>query len=153
MTRLHTARRWSTGARILLAGAVFVLIAGLTTAGVAATVIYRSGTIGVEVDSRDTDLSVVVPAGLAHVAIALVPSHLLADVTRELQPWVPMVEDGYRELLAAPDFTMVEVRDGDDHIVIRKKGRSIDVLVEGVDERIEVSVPLRTIGYVLDKLS
>jgi len=153
MTTPRTSRRWSTGARILLVCATLFLLAGVTTAGVAAAVIYRSGTIGVEVESDDADVSVVVPAGLAHLVIALVPSHLFDEVTEELRPWVPVVEDGYRELLAAPDFTMVEIHDGDNLVVVRKSGRSIDVTVEDGDDRIEVSVPLRTFGYIIDKLS
>lgn len=153
MTPPRTSRRWSTGARILLVCATLFLLAGVTTAGVAAAVIYRAGTIGVEVESSDVDVSVVVPAGLARLAISLVPSHLCDELTAELRPWIPVVEDGYRELLAAPDFTMVEVHDGDDRVFVRKVGRSIDVLVIDGADRVAVSVPLETFGYLIDKLS
>jgi hypothetical protein len=154
MNNPPTPRRWSTGARLLLAFAALSLVVALTTAGVAAAAILHAGTIGVEVENDDgTDVSVVVPAGLANVAIALVPTHLLGEVRDELDRWVPVAESGYREFLEAPDFTLVEINDGDEHVTVRKVGRRVEILVEADGERVHVRLPLRTVGRVLDKLS
>jgi len=155
MTATPTGRRWSSGARLLLGFAALSLVLALATAGVAAAALFHGGTIGVDVESDNgRDISIAIPAGLANVAIALAPAHLLDEhVKGELGRWLPAAGSGYREFLEAPDFTLVEVQDRDEHVTIRKIGGSLDILVDSAGQRCRIRLPLRTVGRVLDKLS
>jgi hypothetical protein len=149
----------STTRLALIAGIGLVLIA---TIGIGATTaaIYRGGTISVDVRTDDgTDVAFSVPAGLAEMALALVPATTLRTLVDELGPlpaqlsqiW-PAVRSSYHELERAEDFVLVDVRDGDETTLVQKRGRVLLIDVVGDDVRCHVAIPLATLQSVLIKL-
>ena len=56
------------------------------------------------------------------------------------------------ELTRCPDATLVEVRDHDEHVIVRKVGNALTVRVDTNDEDLEIVVPVRTLDRVARKL-
>ena len=151
-----------TGVRLVLiiVTAVVVLFVGVIAAGTAA--LYQSGTIAVQVSGTHggPQIDVAVPAGLANIALALVPvvsidvlgDSDLREWCNELRGWMPTAQAAIDALAAQPDFTLVEVSDGDDHVTIRKEGRKLVIEVDSPDERIRASIPLTTVREFCKKL-
>ena len=137
-----------------------MIVIGSIAVGATAAAIYRAGAIAVDVESNEgMELSFRLPAGLANVAIALVPAGPLRELSAEWEPWSaeleplwPALRTTYRELAQAPDFVLVEVRGTDEGLVVRKRGTRLVVDFSSDDERVHVVVPLRTVKRVLDKL-
>lgn len=48
----------------------------------------------------------------------------------------------------APDFTLLEVEDGDDHVTIRKEGRTLRLRVDSRDALVNVSIPQSTFDSI-----
>jgi hypothetical protein len=143
----------------LVVGISLVVICAIAV-GATAAAIYRAGAIIVDVESNEgMELSVRVPAGLADVAIALVPAEPLREFadelqlwTAELEPWWPAVRTSYRELAEAPDFVLVEVSGTEERLVVRKRGTRLVIDFSSDGERVHVVVPLRTVERALNKL-
>jgi len=144
----------STGTRLLLAIFAGIFLLTTITVGAAVAAVYHAGTIAVDVRPEDdSHISVAIPAAIANLAIALVPSEVISDMTEELEPVWPTVQAAARELDEAPDFTLLEVTSSDSHIQIRKKERRLLITVEDDGERVSVALPLATIRKIVDKLS
>jgi hypothetical protein len=124
---------------------------------VTAAAIYSGGAISVSVEEGDGGgLSISVPAGLANLAIAMVPSTVIdgavEEVRDELEPWIPAVRDAWRTLEEAPDFVLVEVTSPGEHIRVEKRGRQLVVFVEDGRDRVHVALPLKTVDRIVAKL-
>ncbi len=148
--------RMSKTARIILIAMVAVTVLVVATVGAAAATVYRAGTIAVRVDDNNGDrIAVTVPAGLARIAIAAIPASVLGealDELDELDPWMPAARAGWTELAEAPDFVLVEVQGRNESVIVRKQGRQLVVHVDSPDARVDVTVPLGTVGALLAKL-
>jgi hypothetical protein len=143
----------SLGTKIFLGLFAAALILALATVGAAAAAVYHSGSIAVEVHSREgSGVAVQVPAGLAHVAIALAPTHLLGEAIAEIEPVWPSVEAAARVLDEAPDFTLLEIRSRGEHVIVAKERGRLLVLVDSEGESVRVALPLRTVRRIVDKL-
>jgi hypothetical protein len=154
----------SRGARLLvliLVGAVLLVTAGV---GVATAAIVRGGTVALDTHDADgREVSVHVPAALIDLALLLVPDRTFSLALEQaalehagriegIDGVVPALRDAWGELAAAPDFTLVEVRDDADHVLVQKRGGNLVVQVEGDDLRLDLSVPLRTVSRALRKI-
>lgn len=135
-----------------------VLVMSLAIGGAVAA-IYEGGTLAVDVRGRDggAKIAVGVPAGLANLAIALVPSNALpveevAPIAEELRPYRPVIQAALDELSELPDFVLVEVDSRDEHVLVKKVNRKILVLVESDGSEIKVSIPLTTVRQFFNKL-
>ena len=146
----------ATGAKILLVvvGGGIILMAATVAAGAAA--IYSGGTITVDVEERNGGgVSVHVPAALANLALALVPNHLveraIEDVSDEIEPYLPALQNAWDEFERAPDFVMVEVRGRNEHVRVEKKDGKLLVTVNDNGDDLRVEVPLRTLRRIVRK--
>ena len=110
--------------------------------------IVQDGFVHVSVDesSKDgTHLHLVVPAELATIAAHFAaPKHLEGHQT-ELRALLPALKLSAAELAKLPDSVLVEVRDGQQHVVISKSGDGLSVEEESPQEHVKVWVPLRAI--------
>lgn len=138
-------------------GAGLMLLSAMAV-GTAATSFYQAGSIAVQVQGSDgTDVSIRVPAGLANLAIALVPGDLpsrfdgLEEIPEEARAYLPALDRLGDVLAEAPDFVMVEVHDGDEHVRVEKRRRSLIIDVTSDDGRVHVEVPVRTLRKALNK--
>lgn len=143
----------SLGTKIFLGLFASALVLSMATVGVTAAAVYHAGSIAVEVEPQDgSGLSIHLPASLANLAIALAPADLVTDAITELEPVWPSVEAAARVLDEAPDFTLLEVRSTDEHVVIAKKRGRLLILVDADGETVRVAVPLGTVRRVVEKL-
>jgi hypothetical protein len=71
----------------------------------------------------------------------------------DLGEWGPMVRELLEELDDCPDFTLVEVKEDDVWVRVRKKRGKLVVEVEEPSTSIKVSVPTRTIRRTVSRLT
>ena len=144
----------STAARLLIAVVAFVVLAFAVAVGATTAAVYRHGSVRVEVEpANGGEIRVSVPAGLANLAIAVMPDEVLSEVSDELAPYFETLRVAGRELSGLPDFTLLEVRSRDERVIIRKVGRKLVIHVESSNERVHVEVPIRTVERVATRLA
>jgi hypothetical protein len=118
-----------------------------TTAALTGYVI-QDGFVHVSVDesSKDgTHLHLVVPAQLAPLAAHFAPPNRFEGHERELRALLPALRMSALELVKLPDSVLVEVRDGDEHVLISKAGDGLSIEEDSPQEHVKVWVPLRAI--------
>jgi len=118
-----------------------------TTAALTGYVI-QDGFVHVSVDesSKDgTHLHLVVPAQLAPLAAHFAPPKHFEGHERELRALLPALKLSAIELAKLPDSLLVEVRDGDQHVLISKAGDGLSIEEDSPQEHAKVWVPLRAI--------
>jgi hypothetical protein len=143
----------SWGTRVFLALAFGVTLMLAAAVAVSAAAVHHAGAIAVEFEPDGGDqTSVRFPAALANLAIMIVPAEPLREITGEFDSVWPALRDGLDELVRAPDFVLLEVRERDEHVVVRKVGRRLVVTVETGDERVRLELPLTTVRRVVSKL-
>lgn len=148
----------SAGARILLAVIVGGTLLAAATVAAAAAAIYGGGTIAVQVEAaRGSAVSVRVPAGLADLALGLVPGTLvteaLRDAPEELEDCWDALQDSWDAFARAPDFVMLEVAGPDHGVRVEKRGGRLLVDVDTDGERIRVAVPVSTLRKLIHRLA
>jgi hypothetical protein len=118
----------------------------LGTALVAGAAVSSEGFIHVKVHEKQPDgenVNLFLPAALATAALHFVPNRdLSAHDSAHLRSWLPMIDAAIPALYESPDGVLVEVRDSQDHVLVRKIGGSIVVDVNDSEDVVHVSVPL-----------
>ena len=143
----------SLGTKIFLSIAGGIALLMLATVGVVAAAVYSAGTIDVDVRPADGGrFSVSVPAALANLAVALVPSSVVRDASAELEPVLPAVREAGQELWDAPDFVLVEVTGPDENIKVEKRDGRLIVLIDADGDNVRVEVPMNTLRKVTRRL-
>jgi len=146
----------SRGTRILLAVMIGGILLAVGSVGATVAAVYRGGTIAVEVRNDDGgDLSVSVPAGLARLALALVPEAAfdeLASELRDVEPFLPAAAAAWRQLEQAPDFVLVDVTDGDETVRVEKRGGRLIIRVDADGESVRVGIPLSIVDPLVERL-
>lgn len=147
---------------------ILAILGGYVTAAAGAFwfVVIRPGMIHVDVQttSRDlrTDLTIPIPAMLVDSIIDGVGDGLRVrrlspvDVHHEMEgveEWAPMIGAIARELETAPDFTIVEVEDWNDHVVVERVNGELRVRVDNGRERVQVTLPRESSRRILRALS
>ena len=141
------------GTRLLLAILIGGIVLAAATVGAAAAAVYRAGTLAVEIRTEDgNQIQLNLPAGLLRTAIAVAPSSLLEQARDELEPLLPALHEGWRELTDTPDFVLIELHSTDENVRVEKIGSQLLIFVEMPDVSVRVGIPLDTVGSVLRKL-
>ena len=141
------------GTRLLLAILIGGIVLAAATVGAAAAAVYRAGTLAVEIRTEDgNQIQLNLPAGLLWTAIAVAPSSLLEQARDELEPLLPALHEGWRELTDGPDFVLIELHSTDENVRVEKIGSQLVIFVEMPDVSVRVGIPLDTVGSVLRKL-
>jgi len=141
--------RYVAVALLVLLMPFFVLAATVAATGTVSVSVEQPGPDGV-------DLWLPVPALLVDLAVFaaphLVPEHELAEARREAEPYLPALEAMAEALEDCPEGVHVEVKSHDQHFLITKTWRSFHVDVQSPDTNVQVEVPARLLGRVLDVL-
>jgi hypothetical protein len=111
------------------------------------SVVAATGVMVVDVkDSDGTRIVVPVPLLLAQTAAGFAPTQgATKALDRELarvRPYLPAAEEVLDAVAASPDFELVRVDEGDEHVRVRKVGDLLQVRVESPRENVKVNVPL-----------
>jgi hypothetical protein len=129
---------------MILLGKVGVGILGTVVAGGA--MICSEGFMQVKVHERKADgmnVSLIVPAALVPMALKFVPNRHLAQASRQLRPYMPIIDAAIPALENCPDGVLVEVTDPGERVLIAKRRGSIVVDVNDGKDVVHVAVPLR----------
>ena len=118
------------------------------------------GVMTVSIEDRDENFSLYLPMPVAVVDAAVATTDWVLDEEELLQihadldlgEWGPMVRELLKELDDCPDFTLVEVKDDDVWVRVRKKRGKLVVEVEEPSTSIKVSVPTRSIHRTVSRL-
>ena len=141
------------GTRLLLAIVIGGVLLATAAVGAAAAAAYGAGTIAVDIRENDGQrIRVHLPAVLLRAAIALTPSSILEEASRELQPLLPALSAGWQELSEAPDFLLFEMSSPEESVRVEKVESRLLIVVDASDASVHVSVPIDTVGSVLRKL-
>lgn len=148
----------STKKKILL-GVVAALVMTVVGWGLLATAVYASGgVVLVKVDNRGEGfhLTLPVPSVIISAAVAtadhIVPEGQKIHIQAQLGDWGPYVEGILEALDDTPNAVLVEVVEGDKHIVVRKRDNSLKVDVNGSDITVYVSVPIKLVRRTVSRL-
>lgn len=137
---------------VLLAKAALGLSGTMVLAG---AYVFHEGVIRVDVDEFRVGGSHVhmwVPAAVVPMTMHFVPKHHLCDATNHAHEFLPVAHALFKELQKFPDAEFVEVKDGDQHAVVRTHDGKLQIDVDDPDERVHVLVPLSTVDDVVEQL-
>jgi hypothetical protein len=146
-----------SGARLLLAVAIGVVLIVSTIVGGAAWAIYGPGSLAVHVAEKTdggASLAIRVPAILLHVAAAAVPVETI-EIDRTdpaVRMALPIAAKALEALERVPDAVLVEVDDGTDHVRIAKEGDEVVIHVDSDEATLDVSVPLSAVRAITGML-
>jgi len=112
---------------------------------------FHEGVIRVDVDEYRPNGSHVhmwVPAAAVPMAMHLVPKHHLQDAAQQSREFMPLVHALFKELKRYPDSDFVEVKDKDQHVMIRTHDGKLEIDVQDPGENVHLLVPLSTLDDV-----
>jgi len=115
----------------------------------------HEGVIRVDVDEYREGGSHVhmrVPAAAVPMAMHLVPKHHLRDAAEQSREFMPLVHTLFKELRRFPDADLVEVKDEQEHVVIRTHDGKLEIDVQDPSENVHLLVPLSTLDDVAEQL-
>jgi len=139
---------------MMLFGKIVLGMAGTALAGVG--VLCSEGMVQVKVIEKHPQghhVNVIAPALLGPIAVHFVPRQNLADASRQIQPYLPIVRAALDALRDADDVVFVEVKERDQHVQVAKSGGSIVVDVDDPDETVHVTTPIRAISSVIEQVA
>ncbi len=117
------------------------------------------GVMTVHVQDRNEGLNLYLPVPLAVVDVAMATGGLvlsreqLLDIDVDLGEWEPMMRAMVEALDDCPDFTLVEVQDGSEHVKVYKEHGVLKIEVDEEDVRVRVSVPTRAVERNVKRLA
>lgn len=139
---------------MILLGKIVLGAAGVGLAGVG--VLCSQGLVQVKVIEREPwghHINVIAPAMLAPIAVHFAPRRCLAQATREIQPYMPVVRAALEGLRDSDDMVLVEVKEPGEHVEVEKSGGSIIVDVDDEGDTVHVSAPIRAIASTVGQLA
>src|SRR5919201_4910792 len=95
------------------------------TAVVAAAALSSEGFIHVKVREKQpggTHINLIVPAALVPATLRFVPNYVLEDASRNLRPYLPIIDAAIPALEDCPDGVLMEVANKRDHVLVTKRG-------------------------------
>ena len=145
--------RLSSGTRLFVALVLSLVVGGVSTVAALAAVVYTAGTVEVEVFEKGGDhVSISVPSTMVTAAVKLVPDRLFAEAAEEVGAYWPACRAACRELARAPDGVYVSVTGPDLEVSVSKKDGRLRVDVEDDGDRVHVSVPIKAVLAVVERL-
>lgn len=108
-------------------------------------------------EAGGTSITIPVPLALAQVAMAFAPDDVkyvdIEQADDEVARYWPYLERIVAELGDIPDAVLVEVEDGNDHVIVAKEGDLLRISVDegkGSGETVRVNVPLAMVSAMLE---
>jgi hypothetical protein len=125
------------------------------TMAVAGAYTFREGVMRVDVDEyRDggSHVHLWLPAAAVPMVMQFVPHRHFAKASHEMRECLPAIKAAAHELERLPDATYVEVRDGEQHVMVSTQRRALKIDVTDKQEDVHVRVPLETIEDVFAQI-
>lgn len=121
-----------------------------------------SGVATIRIDDADEGVDLFLPIPMAAVEAAVVSASWghrdrvaleLDTHLGELAEYDPFLRAILAELENCPDATLVEVQDHESSVSIRKRGGHLEIDVNDIGARIEISLPMRSVRRTVDRLA
>lgn len=145
----------SRAAKILLAVATTFVVLMIGSGVLLAASIARAGTLRVKIQEpgrHGANIDVRIPGALVHLGLNALPwildDDLGVEIRTDLEEYGPAVAAALVELENAPDAVLVDVQDASERVRITKKGRSLEIYVDGADGRFEITLPANLLGRI-----
>lgn len=110
--------------------------------------IGATGVVVVDVKEGGPDghhFMIPVPLALAQAALSFAPAEARYVECPDFAPYRDLTLRILEELDSIPDAVLVEVEDGNEHVLIRKEGKNLRVnVVDGADQVVDCKIPLET---------
>jgi hypothetical protein len=109
---------------------------------------FREGVMRVDVDEHRANgehVHMWMPAAAVPMVLHFVPQRYLQDAGHDARKWMPLAQTVAHELAKLPDSTFVEVKDGEQHVLISTQNGAIKIDVTDPQETVHVACPLSTI--------
>jgi hypothetical protein len=116
---------------------------------------FRDGVMRVDVDEHRADgqhVHLWMPAAAVPMVMHVVPARYMEHAGREAREYMPVARAVAHELGKLPDSTLVEVRDGAEHVLISTQNGAIRIDVTDPEETVHVVCPLATIEDITAEL-
>jgi hypothetical protein len=139
---------------MILLGKIALGMAGTALAG--AGILCSEGMVQVKVIENQPEghhINLIAPALLCPIAAHFLPRRELANASRGIQPWLPVVRAALDGLRDEGDVVLVEVKERNERVEVAKSGGSIVVDVDDPDETVHVSTPIRAISSTVEQLA
>jgi hypothetical protein len=117
---------------------------------------FREGLLRVDVDEYRQGGSHVhlwLPAAAIPMAMNFVPRREFEKAARDAREYMPIARAAAHELGKLPDSVLVEVKDGEEHVVVATKDGAIKIDVSDPEEQVHVLCPLETIEDVTQEIA
>jgi hypothetical protein len=117
---------------------------------------FREGVMRVDVDeyrSGGDHVHMWMPAAAVPMVMHFVPERYMRTAARDAREYMPVARAVAHELGRLPDSTLVEVRDGQQHVLISTVNGAIKIDVTDPQETVHVVCPLATIEDVTDEIA
>jgi hypothetical protein len=134
-------------------GAAGMLLLGTLVLGGAA--VYDMGAVRVSVQEKKPGgdhVRLLIPAVAVPLGLRIAPEEKLREAALQARPWLPALRIASQELERCPDGPLVEVTNPHEKVSIVKRGHSLLIDVDSEDETVHVSVPLRAVTSVVERL-
>ena len=129
---------------------------GLTgTLFVAGAYTFHEGVIRIDVDEHregGSHVHVWVPAAAVPMVMHLVPRQHLRHAAERSSKFLPVARAFVRGLQKYPDFELVEVMDGEQHVQIGTHHGKLQIDVVAPDQNVHLLLPLSTMDDVAGQL-
>jgi hypothetical protein len=112
---------------------------------------FREGVMRVDVDefrSGGDHVHLWLPAAAVPMVVRLMPDKCMRDAANNAREWMPVAQAVAHELGKLPDSTLLEVRDGEQHVMVSTQNGAIKIDVTDPRESVHVLCPLATIEDV-----
>jgi hypothetical protein len=139
---------------MILLAKIGVGMLGAVVAGGA--MICSEGFMQVKVHEKQADgtnVSLIVPAALVPLTLKFVPNRHLAEASRRVRPYMPIIDAAVPALEDCADGVLVEVTDPEEHVLIAKRGGSIVIDVSDGNDVVHVAVPLRAAHSAIQEIA
>lgn len=132
-----------------------ILVGAASTLGLAAAIAFHQGAVILKVQEHRADgehFSLILPGAMFPLAAKLVPDQKLREIPEEAREMLPAMEVVAQELRRLPDAVLVEVRGRNEYVRVEKRGGLLIVDADDGEDRVYLSVPLRSVGGVLREM-
>jgi hypothetical protein len=117
---------------------------------------FREGVMRVDVDenrSGGDHVHLWMPAAAVPMVMHFVPARCMHGARRDAREWLPVARAVAHELGRLPDSTLLEVQDGEQHVLISTQDGAIKIDVTDPEETVHVLCPLATIEDVTEEIA
>jgi hypothetical protein len=125
------------------------------TAAVAGAYVFHEGVIRVDVDELREGGSHIhfwVPATTVEWGMHIAPRREMRKAAEQVRPYLLVMREVTKELRKYPDAVLVEVTDAEEHVKVSTVGGKLMIDVVDPDETVHIKVPGRTLEDVVDGL-